>query len=154
MAIFPKVQSPCPYKDRLSEIIDGDTCRLCKRQVVDLTVMSDSERVAFMKGCAGEVCVTYRYSIRPAVAAAIATATVIASQVTAVACETTETTIVITGGGIKDPANAEYFQDASESATAELPVVYETTASAKAPRVDEDDNTTMAKSPLRPAPLF
>ena len=36
MAVFPKVQSPCPYKGQLSEIMDGDTCRLCNRQVFDL----------------------------------------------------------------------------------------------------------------------
>ncbi len=60
MAIFPKIQSPCPYKGKLSDIMEGDTCRLCKREVVDINGFSDAERVAFLKACDSEVCVTYK----------------------------------------------------------------------------------------------
>src|ERR1700760_3664773 len=68
MALYPRIESPCPYKGNLADIMDGDVCRLCKREVFDLTAMGDAERVAFMKGCAGEVCVSYRMPMRTALA--------------------------------------------------------------------------------------
>jgi len=122
MAIFPKVQSPCPYKNNLAAIMDGDVCRMCKRQVIDITDWSDDERVALMKGCKDEVCVSYRF--RPALAAAAIAAAVIGAPTAAAACDATSEVVVIVGG-IKDPANTEYIQDASDSAIPQLPVVYE-----------------------------
>lgn len=126
MAIFPRVQSPCPYKGDLSAIMDCDVCRMCQRQVFDLDGFSDAERVAFMKGCAeaGErVCV--RYSFRPALAAAAMAAAVIAAPTAASACDATGELVVVVGG-IDDPANTEYVEDASDAAIPALPVVYET----------------------------
>jgi hypothetical protein len=124
MAIFPKIQSPCPYKGDLSAIMDGDVCRLCERQVFDLTAMSDGERVAFMKGCAGEVCVSYRLPLRPALAAAAIAAAAIAVPTAAAACSDATEVVVFTGG-IKDPANVQYVKDISSDAVPALPVVYE-----------------------------
>ena len=124
MALFPKIQSPCPYKGKLSAIMDGDVCRLCKREVFDLTDMSDGERVAFMKGCSGQVCVTYRFPVRPAVAAAALAVAAIAVPTAAAACDATSETVVVTGG-IKDPANAQYVQIPDSNAAPDLPVVYE-----------------------------
>ena len=86
MAIFPKIQSPCPYKGNLSDLMDGETCRLCKRQVFDLTNMTDGERVAFMKSCTSEVCVSYKFPVRPVLAAAVVAAAV-AAPLAAAACE-------------------------------------------------------------------
>ena len=130
MALFPKIQSPCPYKGNLSNILDGDVCRLCKREVHDLTMMSDGERVSFMAGCKDEVCVSYR--VRPAIAAAaIAVATIVAPTAAA-ACDATETYEVIVGG-IKKPAEVKFVQlgeTAADRAIPLLPVVYED-ASAK-----------------------
>ena len=61
MALFPKIQSPCPYKTNLSAVMDGDFCRMCKREVTDLTALSDDERIAFFTSCGDEkVCVSYR----------------------------------------------------------------------------------------------
>jgi hypothetical protein len=127
MAIFPKIQSPCPYKGDLSAIMDGDVCRLCERQVFDLTAISDGERVAFMKGCAGEVCVSYRLPLRPALAAAAIAAAAIAVPTAAAACSDAAEvqTIVVVAGGIKDPANVRYVKDSSSDAVPALPVVYE-----------------------------
>jgi predicted Fe-S protein YdhL (DUF1289 family) len=123
MALFPKIQSPCPYLDRLSSIMDGETCRVCKREVFDLTDMSDGERVAFMKGCRGEVCVSYRISARSAIAAA-ALAVAIGTPAAAIACDDVDF-VVVSGGGIKDPANAQYVQVPDGKAAPNLPVVYE-----------------------------
>jgi hypothetical protein len=125
MALFPKIQSPCPFVGQLSSIMDGDVCRVCERQVFDITDMSDHERIAFMKGCKGEVCVSYRIPALWAVAAlAVAAA---AAPVAAAACEDV-TTVVITGGGIKDPANASYVHVPDDRPVPNLPVVYETKA--------------------------
>lgn len=157
MAMFPKIQSPCPYKANLAAVMDGDFCRMCKRNVVDLTTWSDDQRVAFLKSCETEVCVSYRLPLRPALAAAAMAAAVAAlpaaaqdapvAQVAAadVAADATtmadpeDTWIVV--GGIKDPKNAEFVEDAADAAIPALPVVYETPEPAKAPA------TAKVKSP-------
>lgn len=118
MALFPKIQSPCPYKGDLSAILDGSMCRLCKRQVFDLSDMSDGERVAFMQGCSGEVCVTYR--VRPVLAAAAIAAAAFAVPTAAAAC--TETNAFETGG-IKDTAHVQYVQYTEDPADREMPVL-------------------------------
>src|ERR1041384_2856105 len=103
MAIFPKVQSPCPFVDRLSTMMAGDVCRACKRQVFDLSAMSDGERVAFMKGRSSRVGVSYKMRATPAVRAAMIPAGLAAP---AAACpDETSVVVVVTGGGITDPAN-------------------------------------------------
>lgn len=139
MALFPKIQSPCPYKGELSAIMEGDTCRLCKRQVFDLTHMDDAARVAFMKACTSEVCVTYKFPVRPVLAAAVV-AVAIAAPMAAAACEATSEEVVVTGG-IKDPANVSYVQNAGDSAIPELPVVYETASGKQAPAKASKDTT-------------
>src|SRR3569833_3400104 len=113
MAIFPKIQSPCPYKDNLAAIMDGDMCRLCKRQVTDLTVLCVVLRLAFMAGCTEEVCVSYRLPIR--VAAAVAVAAAAAAVPMAAAAQQAvsapqEITEVVVTGGIKDLSKVKYVK--------------------------------------------
>lgn len=144
MAIFPKIQSPCPYKGDLSAIMDGDVCRLCERQVFDLTAMSDGERVAFMKGCAGEVCVSYRLPLRPALAAAAIAAAAIVVPTAAAACSDA-TEVVVFMGGIKDPANVQYVRDNSSDAAPQLPVVYENAAAGKPQAPPSSDAAPVAQ---------
>ena len=98
-------------------------CRMCKRQVVDLSPMSDAQRVAFLENCSGEVCVSYKFSVRPALAAAAIAVASIAVPTAAAACDTSE--VVVTVGGIKDPKNVQFVEDPSDSAIPVLPVVYE-----------------------------
>ncbi len=75
--MFPKIERPCPYIDRLGEVMDGDFCRMCRRTVFDLSAMDEAERRVFMRGCGGEeVCVRYR--VRPALVAAALAASVAA----------------------------------------------------------------------------
>lgn len=97
MALYPKIQSPCPYKGRLSDILDGDICRLCKREVFDLDAMSAGARAAFLQDCNnGDACVTYR--LRPALAAA-AFAVALVAPTMAMACGgADDEVLVITGG--------------------------------------------------------
>ena len=60
MSLFPRVQSPCPYKGKFANIMQGSQCRLCKREVVDLTDMEAAERKQFLSACETEACVSYR----------------------------------------------------------------------------------------------
>lgn len=123
MAIFPRIQSPCPRKDDLASLMDGDVCRACDRQVHDIGAFSDDERVAFLKARAGEVCVSYKLRLRPALAAAAAVAA-LGAPMAALAQQTpTVESEVIVVGGIKDPANIEYVDDARDADVPELPVV-------------------------------
>jgi predicted Fe-S protein YdhL (DUF1289 family) len=148
MALFPKIQSPCPYIDRLSSLMDGETCRMCKRQVFDLTHMSDGERVAFMKGCSGEVCVTYKFPVRKVLAAAVAVAT-IGAPMAAAACDATDV-VIVSGGGIKDPANVKFVENPGDSTIPQLPVVYENAGAKQTPAPNAQASATTAVS-SRPA---
>src|SRR5262245_16819213 len=124
MALFPRIESPCPYKNQLSAVMEGDFCRMCKRHVVDLTEMSDERRLEFLRGCEAEVCVSYRLPVRAAVAAALAAASV-AAPVAAAACEDA-VPIEVVVGGLRRPAEAEMVRVTVDAAKApQLPVVYE-----------------------------
>ncbi len=134
MALYPRIQSPCPYKNNLSAVMDGDFCRMCKRHVVDLSPMSDIQRVAVLKGCSGEVCVSYSIPARLA-AAAIAMAAVTAPVAAAAQCVNEIVEVVV--GGIKDPSHTQFVKD--DHATPMLPVVYD---NAKSSMVGTVSNAT------------
>ena len=139
MAFFPKIQSPCPYKADLAAVMDGDFCRMCERQVFDLSHMNSEEKQAFLSGCAEEVCISYRFS--PAIAAAALAAAMPAAasaqdlgpavpDAAAIAASTAEIAAMEEGmqifvGGIKDPRNVQYVEDPSDRDVPQLPVVYE-----------------------------
>lgn len=147
MAKFPKIQSPCPYKSDLAAVMDGDFCRMCERNVFDLTGWTDGERVAFLAGCQEEVCVSYRLPVRSmlaaaTIAAAVALPSAAAAQdgvgdvslMPAMAAASRDVAATqaaamqefdIFVGGIKDPANAEFVDHEAEATLAALPVVYE-----------------------------
>ena len=156
MAKFPRIQSPCPYKSDLAAVMEGDFCRMCERNVFDLTGWSDGERVAFLAGCAEEVCVSYRVPVRSMLAAAALAAAAAALPSAAMAQEGVgdvslmpamaaaardvaatqaasmqEFEIIV--GGIRDPANAEFIDHEAEATLAALPVVYEDEAPTPAP---------------------
>ena len=81
MSRFPLVQDPCPYKGPIEVILVGAQCRLCQREVFDLTDMSASERRELVSGCsdAEGLCVRYRVRAGSAVAAAMLGAAGLAS---------------------------------------------------------------------------
>lgn len=70
MSLFPKIARPCPYVENLDAVMDGDFCRMCKRQVHDLTDMDRAAREAFLAARGGDVCVRYTVWMKPAMAAA------------------------------------------------------------------------------------
>jgi predicted Fe-S protein YdhL (DUF1289 family) len=150
MPLFPKVESPCPYKSRLADVMDGDFCRMCERQVFDLTALNDGERRAFLAGCSGEVCVSYRVPLRGAIAAAALAAAAVpaaaAAQDPVPATAEVEDEIgaddlslgVIIVGGINDPANAQFEALPEDESVPELPAVYEDEPPAQAPAKSRD----------------
>jgi predicted Fe-S protein YdhL (DUF1289 family) len=137
MPIFPKIQSPCPYKSDLAAVMDGDLCRMCNRNVFDLTAMDDGERLAFLAGCEEEVCVSYRMPMRTVLAAAaLAAASMsapamgqevaapdaeVAAELDAIPYDDTEIMV----GGIEDLKKVEFVEVDSDESVPELPVVYE-----------------------------
>lgn len=83
MSLFPPIQRPCPYIDRLDSVMEGDFCRMCRREVHDLTAMDDAARAAFLAACGGDACVRYTLNVKPAVAAALIAASVAVAVVPA-----------------------------------------------------------------------
>lgn len=147
MGLFPKIQSPCPYKGKIDDILDGETCRLCKKQVFDLTEMDDGGRRQFLAGCEGAVCVRYSVMLRPALAAAVAGASAFALPAAAFAQDSgADAEMVIIVGGMRAPQQAEWVehQDAVASADLpDLPVIYEDVPHAAA--------STASAAPGKPA---
>jgi hypothetical protein len=71
MTSFPQIDKPCPYVDRLDSVIDGGFCRMCRRDVHDLTEMDEGELTAFLADRGAHTCVTYKMDVKPALAAAL-----------------------------------------------------------------------------------
>jgi hypothetical protein len=150
MAVFPKIQSPCPYKDEayFPTMLDGDFCRLCTRQVVDLGGWSDEERMAFLAGCTEEVCVSYKLPLRTLAAAALTAGMAMmpasaAAQDAVVApvepgIEASQETMVLTIGAIRDVRAVEYVETAQAGSRPELPVIYEEETPPPVPAQDSD----------------
>jgi len=153
MAVFPKIQGPCPYKDEayFAAMMDGDFCRLCKRPVVDIGGWNDGERTAFLAGCKEEVCVSYKLPLRPALRAAALTVGMVAMMPAAAAQDVTastvepgieapEATMIITIGAIRDVRTLEYVETAETAGLPELPVVYEDEAPMPPPPPAQDSD--------------
>jgi len=89
MTPFPQIQRPCPYLDRLDAVIDSGFCRMCRREVHDLTAMDGRERADFLAACGGDACVSYTMDVKPALAAALiaASAAVLAVPAAALAVD-------------------------------------------------------------------
>lgn len=139
MSRFPRINSPCPYKSQALSFMDGDMCRLCQRQVFDLSAMGEDDRIAFLKGCGEEICVSYRLPVRPAIAAAALAAAAMAMP--AMAQDAAAPAPVAAQdygppegdfeiGGIKDPANTALIAHPDDPALPDVPIVYEDEAPA------------------------
>jgi len=59
MSRVPVVTSPCPFRWTSAPRAGQDFCGHCQRRVHNLDGLSDAERVAFLSGCSGTVCVFY-----------------------------------------------------------------------------------------------
>ncbi len=140
MSRFPRIDNPCPYRANLAAILDGDHCRLCNRDVVDLTAMSEGDRTIFLSACEGEVCVRYAVRVSAPVAAAAMAAAALALPSAAAAQDAPapvetitvqgtqideDQVIIITGGGIHDPKNAKLVDNPLDDQLPGLPIVFE-----------------------------
>lgn len=130
MSKFPVITGPCPYKSRLAELMDGSMCRMCQREVHDLTAMNEPDRRAFLAACEESVCVSYKVPARAAIAAlamgAASLAALPAAAQDAPAAEQAvpEEEYEIFVGAVKDPAKAKWTKAPRQTAP-KLPVVYE-----------------------------
>ena len=59
MARVPVITSPCPLRWAASPQPGMDFCGRCQRRVHNLDLMSVPEREEFLRGCSGNVCVSY-----------------------------------------------------------------------------------------------
>lgn len=113
MPFFPKITRPCPVADDLASHMKGQHCTLCKKDVHDLTHMSDQERRVFLGQCQGEVCISYSMPAKAVFAAAALAASGALSGVAA------EEYIVLNADQIDLDAEANYHAqvEAYEEAT-------------------------------------
>lgn len=131
MTFNPKIDGPCPYKNNLAAVMDGDFCKMCKRNVFDLSEMSDAERIAFLSSCDEEVCVSYTIPVRrlgvgiAAAAALLAPVPLAAQEVETAAMEDVEEFDYIIVGGIKDPKSTAQKELVEDKDIPELPVIEE-----------------------------
>jgi hypothetical protein len=125
MSFFPRVQRPCPYKGDLSDIITDDVCRLCDRKIHDLNLLSESERIAFLASCSGEICISYSF-LRPALAAAAAVSAFSMPTPAAAQDAMLEIEIIMVGGIVAE--NVEFVADPEAVPVTGMPVVYEDVA--------------------------
>jgi hypothetical protein len=138
MAVFPKIQSPCPYKGDLADIVEGDVCKLCQHKVHDITDMSDAERFDLVNNAKTELCVSYKVGARSVLAAMAAGAAITSMPLAAqdegasAGGELRGSTMVIVVGGMRKPTKTEWVKDEAPSKLAELPVVYEDAPAPKA----------------------
>lgn len=144
MSLFPRIQSPCPYKGKLSDIMDGDVCRLCHREVHDISDMPVAERRALVAGCSGEICVSYKVSARSALAAMALGASMATpahaqiDEVLAVDSEPADGSYCLEDqyiivGGLKKPGEVEWLTADLDNKLPEMPVVYDEEPAATAP---------------------
>ncbi|WP_077146012.1 hypothetical protein [Sphingopyxis sp. KK2] len=160
MSLFPKIQSPCPYKGKLSDIVDGDICRLCDREVHDITDLSSRDRRALVAGCSGEICVSYRLVAKSALAAAALGASLgspaFAQSDTPAPTEAADgdfclegDVIIVAAGGLKAPDAVEWLAVDLDDARPAMPVVYEDDDEPAAPQQARPGDE---QSPARDAP--
>lgn len=140
MSKFPVITGPCPYKSQLAGLMDGSMCRMCQREVHDLTAMNEPDRRAFLAACEESVCVSYKIPARAAIAAlAMGAATLAALPAAAQdAPAVTEQAVPeedyeIFVGAVKNPAKAKWTKAPRQTAP-KLPVIYEDEGGADAPK--------------------
>lgn len=167
MSLFPRIQSPCPYKGKLGDIMDGDICRLCDREVHDITELSSAARQALVAGCRDEICVSYRISARAALAAMALGATMVAAPAHAQADELLAANpaepasgeycyedIIVVAGGLKKPGEVEWLTAELDNKLPDMPVVYddEGADNRPSPRAEPAEDATPGHD--GPPPLF
>jgi hypothetical protein len=125
MARFPIIDDHCPLGQGELAGIAGH-CERCGKTVHSLDGMDDAGRSAFMSQARGPICVLYRLPFRIGAALALSlTAPVFAQDPgrvdspapcaaqAASAVVQQEQEIVVTGGTVREPSNAQWTEDMS-----------------------------------------
>jgi hypothetical protein len=160
MSLFPRIQSPCPYKGKLGDIMDGDICRLCHREVHDITDLSSAARQALVAGCSDEICVSYRLPVKSALAA-MALGASMATPAHAQVDELLATNLAepesgeycyeeIIVGGLKKPAEVEWLTADLETDLPEMPVVYDDEPAATTSKASTAETTAPPQDDREP----
>jgi hypothetical protein len=141
VARVPVIDSPCPIADRPLPAGASDHCTQCDRTVHNLDRMNERERVEFMRGCSGKVCVAYTKRVpvsvlrpRGLAAATLAAAALVSLPAAATDamspvpdarelphCEEDLLEIVLTGGVLR--GNQAEWADDGKDALPELPTI-------------------------------
>ena len=129
MPLFPKIAGPCPYKSDLAAVMDGDHCRMCDRQVFDLTAMTDGERLAFLASCTDQVCVSYSIPLRRAARAAMVAAAIAAPTVAAARrAPPPVPPMAVVVGNLPPPPQVQVVEVPKEASPDDLRSLYEESA--------------------------
>src|SRR5687767_2029813 len=141
MARAPVIDSPCPIADRPLPAGASDHCARCDRTVHNLDRMNERERVVFMRGCSGKVCVAYTKRVPVSVlsprclaAATLAAAALVSLPAAATDamspvpgerefphCEEDLSEVIVTGGVLH--GNQAEWADDGKDAPPELPTI-------------------------------
>lgn len=115
MARVPVVESPCPIAGKALPQGATEHCTLCDRSVHNLDLMTERQRVDFLRSCSGKVCVAYTVRIpanglrkRVGAAAAMAAAALASLPVAA------QDPLVEGRSGLSDPNDLPACEDYSE----------------------------------------
>jgi hypothetical protein len=142
MARAPLIDSPCPIANRPLPAGASDHCTQCDRTVHNLDRLNERERVEFMRGCSGQVCVAYTKRVpvsvlrpRGLAAATLAAAALVSLPAAATDamspvppdarefphCEEDLSEVVVTGGVLQ--GNQAEWEDDGKDAPPELPTI-------------------------------
>lgn len=133
MALFPRIDSPCPLSADEQWAIDG-RCARCDKHVHALNEMNSAQRPDLLAAASGPLCVSYKVSAAQALrmsgvgfamAATLVAATGIAAEAPVYPADEADyekLEFIIITGGVDDPADAAWIDD---SDLPELPVLVE-----------------------------
>jgi hypothetical protein len=112
MAVFPKIDRPCPLGIDEQKRIDG-YCGRCDKVVHALNGMSGDERVSLLRSAKGPLCVSYRLPARRVAGAGLGAALALSIVMPAFAKE--PTLLGTFGSPPSDPAGEPQFTPAVNS---------------------------------------
>lgn len=134
MALFPRINSPCPLSADEQKAVDG-RCARCDKHVHALNEMNSAQCAELLAAASGPLCVSYKVSAAQAlrmsgVGFAMAATLVAGAAVAADApvypaneAGSEKLEFIIITGGVDDPTDAAWIDD---SDLPELPVLVET----------------------------
>ena len=119
MARFPIIERPCPLGQKERAGISGH-CGVCGKTVHSLDGMDDAGRSALLSQAKGAICVIYRLPLKIALALSLAGPAFAQDSPPPPPCEVAggpaaeqpeKEEIVVTGGTVRDPADAQWTED-------------------------------------------